>query len=76
LWFAVKKTKMKRRKLKRLLIVVVSILIAFVIYVGVANRNSRNMTYRQKVMKAVYPALMWVNKITGKKSKQWKTLKE
>lgn len=26
------------------------------------------MTYRQKVMKAVYPALMWYNKITGKKT--------
>ena len=28
-----------------------------------------NMTYRQKVLKAVYPALMWLNKITGGRSK-------
>ncbi|MGZ8523770.1 MAG: glutathione peroxidase [Chitinophagaceae bacterium] len=27
------------------------------------------MTYRQKVLKAAYPALMWFNKITGKKAK-------
>ena len=26
------------------------------------------MRYRQKVMKAVYPALMWYNKLTGKKT--------
>jgi glutathione peroxidase len=38
-------------------------------YVEIVNRNSANMTYRQKVLKAVYPALMWMNKVTGKKSK-------
>jgi glutathione peroxidase len=27
------------------------------------------MTYRQKVLKAVYPAFMWFNKLTGKRSK-------
>lgn len=27
------------------------------------------MTYRQKLLKAVYPAFMWYNKVTGQKSK-------
>lgn len=43
--------------------------VAFVCYVAIVNQNSKNMTYRQKVLKAVYPALMWVNKITGGRSK-------
>ena len=57
------------KKLKRYLIVLLIIVIAFASYVAIINRNSKNMTYRQKVLKAVYPALMWVNKITGGKSK-------
>jgi glutathione peroxidase len=36
------------------------------IYVEIANRNSKQMTYRQKVLKAVYPVFMWINKISGK----------
>jgi glutathione peroxidase len=55
-------------KLKRFIIVVLILIIAFVSYVAVVNRNSKQMTYRQKVMKAVYPALMWFNKVSGKKS--------
>ena len=31
----------------------------FAIYVQIVNRNSINMTYRQKFLKAVYPAWMW-----------------
>ena len=62
-------TKPVFRKLKKLLIVLLMILLVFSAYVEVVNRNSANMTYRQKVLKAVYPALMWVNKVTGKKSK-------
>lgn len=42
---------------------------AFAVYVEIVNRNSSNMTYRQKILKAVYPAFMWLNKITGKKTK-------
>ena len=60
---------MRGSKLKRGLIVIVAITIVFGGYVAIVNRNSKNMTYRQKVLKAVYPALMWYNKITGKKSK-------
>ena len=57
------------KKLKRFIIFFLVLIIAFVGYVAIVNRNSGNMTYRQKVLKAVYPALMWFNKITGKKSK-------
>jgi glutathione peroxidase len=43
--------------------------VAFWGYVEIVNRNSKNMSYRQKVLKAIYPAFMWYNKVTGKKSK-------
>src|SRR5688572_30370644 len=56
------------KKLKRFIIVLLILIIAFVGYIAIVNRNSKNMTYRQKVLKAVYPALMWLNKVTGKKS--------
>jgi glutathione peroxidase len=61
--------KMDMKKLKRFIIVLFILIIAFAGYVAIANRNSKNMTYRQKVLKAAYPALMWFNKITGKKAK-------
>ncbi|MEP7374344.1 MAG: glutathione peroxidase [Chitinophagaceae bacterium] len=57
------------KKLKRFIIVLLIMTVAFVCYVAIVNQNSKNMTYRQKVLKAVYPALMWVNKITGGRSK-------
>jgi glutathione peroxidase len=58
------------RKLKRFLIVLAVLLAIFAIYVEIVNRNSVNMTYRQKVLKAVYPVLMWFTKLTGTNSKQ------
>lgn len=58
------------RKLKRFLLVLFILIAAFAVYVEIVNRNSKNMTYRQKVLKAVYPALMWLTRITGKNSKQ------
>lgn len=54
--------------LKRLLIVVILIITTFSVYVIIVNRNSKNMTYRQKIMKAIYPAFMWVTKLTGTNS--------
>jgi glutathione peroxidase len=38
----------------------------FSIYVLIVNRNSPNMTIRQKILKAAYPAMMWFAKKTGK----------
>lgn len=54
------------RKLKRFLFVLVILIAAFAVYVEIANRNSKNMTYRQKVLKAIYPAWMWWAKLRGK----------
>jgi len=62
-------TKSAYRKLKRALIVLLVLIAAFAVYVEIANRNSKNMTYRQKVLKAVYPAWMWLGKLTGKNNK-------
>lgn len=56
------------RKLKRFLIVLTVLAAAFLIYVEVVNRNSKNMTYRQKILKVIYPAWMWWGKITGTNS--------
>jgi len=61
--------KANMKKLKRFVFVLFILVIVFIAYVAIVNRNSRNMTYRQKVLKAIYPALMWVNKIAGGKSK-------
>jgi glutathione peroxidase len=54
------------RKLKRTFIVFVILTIAFWSYVEIVNLHSKNMTARQKVLKAVYPALMWWARVTGK----------
>lgn len=53
------------KKLKRFGLVLLLLLAAFAVYVEIVNRNSVNMTYRQKVLKAVYPAFMWFTRLTG-----------
>ncbi len=53
------------KKLKRFLLVILILFLAFAGYVLYVNRNSKNMTLRQKVLKAVYPALMWFTKLRG-----------
>ena len=58
------------KKLKRFIIVLIMLIAAFAVYVEIANRNSKNMTYRQKMLKAVYPALMWFTKLSGKNTKE------
>jgi glutathione peroxidase len=59
----------KKKKLKIFLIVILLVAAGFFLYVEIVNRNSKHMTYRQKVLKAIYPAWMWYNRITGKRSK-------
>ena len=59
------------RKLKRVLIVLLMVVVVFAAYVEIVNRNSKNMNYRQKVLKAVYPVLMWWTKVTGKIPRHW-----
>ncbi len=64
-------TRLKRKsKLKRILIVIALVIASFFLYVEIVNRNSTNMTYRQKVLKAVYPLFMWWGKIRSKNSKE------
>ena len=58
------------KKLKRFIIVLLVLIATFVVYIEIVNRNSINMTYRQKFLKAVYPALMWFTKLTGKNTKE------
>ncbi len=58
--------KRKYRKLKISLIVIIASLALFWGYVEVINRHSKQMTTRQKIMKAIYPALMlFTKKKTG-----------
>ena len=56
------------RRLNKILIVLGLFIVVFTGYVIIVNRNSKNMTVRQKILKAVYPALMWWTKIRGSKS--------
>ena len=60
---------MKRKKLKIFLVIILILVAAFFLYVEIVNRNSRNMTYRQRVLKAIYPGWMWYNRISGKRAK-------
>ena len=53
-------------KLKKTLIVLFMLIIVFWGYVEIINRNSKHMTYRQKILKTIYPAWMWWTKLNGK----------
>jgi len=60
---------MSRRKLKRWTIVLLLLSAAFFLYVELVNVHSKNMTVKQKLLKAFYPMLMGVSRVLGKKSK-------
>ncbi len=62
-------TKKKRGRLKRTLLVILLFLVALLAYVEIVNINHKNMTFRQKLLKAFYPALMFLSKTTGKNGK-------
>ena len=53
------------RKLKRFTVVLLMIAIAAMSYFFYVNRNSVGMTTRQKVLKAVYPAWIFLTKLIG-----------
>jgi len=48
------------------MVLLLMFIIVFWGYVEIVNVNSKNMTYRQKILKAVYPAWMWLSKLRGK----------
>jgi glutathione peroxidase len=55
--------KMQNRKkysrLKIAIVIIFLLMIAFGAYVEIVNRNSMNMTAKQKILKTVYPVWMW-----------------
>ena len=57
------------RFLKKLFIALLLFLIVFACYVAIVTRNVHDMTIRQRVLKAVYPAFTWWGRLTGKSSK-------
>jgi glutathione peroxidase len=61
----------KYNRLKKAIIVIFLLMITFWSYVEISNRNSINMTTRQKFLKAVYPMWMW---FAGKKGINTKNL--
>ena len=56
--------------MKRTILALTLLFISFCVYVVIVNKNSKQMTVRQKILKAFYPALMWFTK----KSSQEKTV--
>ena len=54
------------RFLKKLFIALLLLLVAFTGYVAIVTRNTKDMTIRQRVLKAVYPAFTWLGRVTGK----------
>ncbi len=55
--------------LKKTLIILLMLLITFSGYVAIITKNTENMTIRQRVLKTVYPAFTWWNKVTGKNTR-------
>lgn len=53
-------------KLKNIFIVIAMIIVTGWSYIMIVNRNSVNMTGRQKVLKTIYPMFAWFNKLVNK----------
>lgn len=51
------------RRITKFLLIFALLFAVYVIYV---NRNSKQMTLRQKILKAVYPVWMWFSRTSGK----------
>jgi glutathione peroxidase len=60
------------RFLKKLCIALLMFVIAFSGYVAIVTRNTKDMTIRQRILKAVYPAFTWFGRVTGKNSKAFR----
>jgi glutathione peroxidase len=64
-----KKGNKIQRFLKKLFIALLLFLIAFSGYVAIETRNIKEMTIRQRVLKAVYPVFTWLGRVTGARNK-------
>lgn len=63
------KGKSRYVKLKRIVIVLLILITIFTVYVEAVNSNSKNMTGRQKILKAVYPLVLWATNLKNKNNK-------
>jgi len=63
------KTKTVIRKWRKPLLVIILMIAILFAYVEIATFKQKNMTYRQKLLKAFYPVLMLFSKATGKNGK-------
>ncbi len=52
------------RKSRNIFLVIAMMAITFWGYIMIVNRNTKDMTGRQKILKTVYPLLAWMNKLT------------
>ena len=53
---------LQQKYIKRTILALILLFISFSVYVVIVNRNSKQMTARQKILKAIYPAFMWLTK--------------
>jgi glutathione peroxidase len=60
------KENKKYSKLKSILVVLLIVMTIFTVYVEAVNSNSKNMTARQKIIKAIYPLIMWATRSKNK----------
>ena len=60
--------KVKYRKAKILLTILFVVILGSISYFLIVNRNSKEMTGKQKVMKAVYPLITGLTRLFGKNS--------
>jgi glutathione peroxidase len=61
--------KRKYHKLKLLVLFLFLFIISFWVYVVIVNRNTKDMTGRQQVLKAIYPLFTGYKKLFGKSDK-------
>jgi glutathione peroxidase len=57
------------RFLKKLFLALLLFFVAFAGYVMIVTRNTKDMTIRQKILKAIYPAFTWWGRVSGKNSR-------
>ena len=57
---------MRKSRLRKTFLILLLFFIAATSYVLIVNRDSQQMTTRQKILKAFYPVLTWVSGLTGK----------
>jgi len=58
-------SKKKYSGIAKSFITLLVLVTSFSTFILIANRNSKNMTARQKILKAVYPVMMWFTKSAG-----------